>query len=86
MKTITFTKDALVTGENALDYLGTLKCKKAVIITGGHSMKKTGVLDKVTKILNQAGAEVAIYSGIGKNPTTHMVLDGLEFVRKENPD
>ena len=29
MKTITFTKDALVTGENALEYLKTLKCKKA---------------------------------------------------------
>ena len=86
MKTITFTKDALVTGENALEYLKTLKCKKAVIITGGQSMKKTGVLDKVTNILNQAGADVAIYSGIGKNPTTHMVLDGLEFVRKEQPD
>ncbi len=28
MKTITFTKDALVTGENALEYLKTLKCKK----------------------------------------------------------
>ena len=54
MKTITFTKDALVTGENALEYLKTLKCKKAVIITGGQSMKKTGVLDKVTNILNQA--------------------------------
>ena len=86
MKTITFTKDALVTGENALEYLKTLKCKKAVIITGGQSMEKTGVLDKVTNILNQAGADVAIYSGIGKNPTTHMVLDGLEFVRKEQPD
>ena len=57
MKTITFTKDALVIGENALEYLKTLKCKKAVIITGGQSMKKTGVLDKVTNILNQAGAE-----------------------------
>lgn len=28
MKTITFTKDALVIGENALEYLKTLKCKK----------------------------------------------------------
>ena len=67
--------------KNALEYLKSLKCKKAVIITGGQSMKKTGVLDKVTNILNQAGADVAIYSGIGKNPTTHMVL-GLSVSRR----
>ena len=51
MKTITFTKDALVTGENALDYLGTLKCKKAVIITGGHSMKKERTLQHIWSLM-----------------------------------
>ncbi len=86
MKRITLTRDMLVTGENALEYLSEIGCKKAVIVTGGSSMKKTGVLDRATDILESAGAEVAIYSGIGKNPTTKMVLDGLAFLNKEKPD
>lgn len=77
MKKINLTRDILVTGENALEYLGEIDTKKAVIITGGSSMKRTGVLDRVTKILEKTGANVSIYSGVGKNPTTAMVLDGL---------
>lgn len=86
MKKLTLTRDMLVTGENALDYLKEIGSTKAVIVTGGQSMKKTGVLDKVTGLLESTGTEVAIYAGIGKNPTTKMVLDGLAFVRKEHPD
>lgn len=86
VKRIILTRDMLVTGENALDYLAEVKCKRVVIITGGQSMKKTGVLDKVTSILKGIGAEVAVYSGIGKNPTTKMVLDGLEYIREQKPD
>ena len=86
MKCLTLTRDALVTGENALSYLKDIQTSNAVIITGGQSMEKTGVLKKATKYLEQQGAKVSIFSGIGKNPTTKMVLDGLEFVRKEQPD
>lgn len=86
MKKLTLTRDMLVTGENALDYLAEVKCKKAVIITGGQSMKRTGILAKVTRILEEKDAEVAIYSGVGKNPTTNMVLEGVEYVKEQNPD
>ena len=86
MKKLYLTRDILVTGENALEYLREIDTKKAVIITGGSSMKRTGVLDRVTGILEEAGASVAIYSGVGKNPTTKMVLDGLAFVREQKPD
>lgn len=86
VKKLTLTRDMLVTGENALDYLAEIKCKKAVIITGGQSMKRTGILAKVTRILEEKDAEVAIYSGVGKNPTTNMVLEGVEYVKEQNPD
>ncbi|HOO27778.1 MAG TPA: iron-containing alcohol dehydrogenase [Lachnospiraceae bacterium] len=86
MKKLTLTRDMLVTGENSLDYLAEIKCKKAVIITGGQSMKKTGVLDKVTAIMEGNSVEVSIYSGVGKNPTTKMVLDGLDYVKQKQPD
>lgn len=86
MKKLTLTRDMLVTGENSLEYLKEIHTKKAVIVTGGTSMKRTGVLDKVTMLLESVGATVSVYSGIGKNPTTKMVLNGLEFVRAEQPD
>ncbi len=75
-----------MTGENALEYLKEIDTKKAVIITGGSSMKRTGVLDRVTELLEETGASVSVYSGVGKNPTTAMVLDGLHFVRDQEPD
>lgn len=86
MKQITLTRDMLVTGENALDYLGTIEYKKAVIVTGGQSMIKTGVIDKVKGIMKKNGGEVAVFSGIAKNPTTTQVLEGLDFLNKEQPD
>lgn len=86
MKKINLTRDILVTGENALEYLKEIDTKKAVIITGGSSMKRTGVLDRVTELLEETGASVSVYSGVGKNPTTAMVLDGLRFVRDQEPD
>lgn len=86
MKEITLTRDVLVTGEHALDYLEKVHCKKAVIVTGGQSMIKTGVIDRASALLKQGGAEVAVYSGISKNPTTSQVLDGLQFLKKEQPD
>lgn len=86
MKKLTLTRDMLVTGEGALEYLKEIPIRKAVVVTGGSSMKKTGVLDRVTKCITAGGGSVSIYSGIGKNPTTQMVLDGLAFIKKENPD
>lgn len=86
MKKMNLTRDILVTGENALEYLKEIDTKRAVIITGGSSMKRTGVLDRVTGLLEGIGASVAIYSGVGKNPTTKMVLSGLAFVREQKPD
>ena len=51
MKQVTLTRDMLVTGEGALEYLGTIDYKKAVIVTGGSSMIRTGVIDKVKSIM-----------------------------------
>lgn len=86
MNKVVFTGDVLVTGDRALEYLGTILYKKAVIVTGGSSMKKTGVLDHIKKIMERDQNEVVVYSGISKNPNKAQVLAGTEFLRQEKPD
>ncbi|MGI6077206.1 MAG: iron-containing alcohol dehydrogenase [Fastidiosipilaceae bacterium] len=76
----------LVTGEDALSVLGTLQGKKAVITTGSSSMKKQGFLDQVTELLEGAGMEVAVFSGIESDPTVQTVAKGAKFLQDEEPD
>lgn len=49
-------------GLGTLSKLTELKGKKAVIITGGNSMVKTGVAEKVKQYLLQAGIESALFT------------------------
>ncbi|MGN0317712.1 MAG: iron-containing alcohol dehydrogenase [Lachnospira sp.] len=86
MKQLTLTRDMLVTGADSLEYLATIDYTRAVIVTGGQSMFATGVIDKIIKIMEKDGCSVSVYSGISKNPTTKQVMDGLDFIKKAQPD
>ena len=44
----------IIYGENALDHLSQLKGHKAMLVTGGSSMKRLGFLDQAEKLLQQA--------------------------------
>lgn len=86
MKKMVFTKTALITGRDALDYLRNIEYKKAVIVTGGQSMVRTGVIDRVKAIMYREACEIVLFSGISKNPTTGQVEEGVAFFHKEKPD
>lgn len=86
MKQVTLTRDMLVTGDGALGYLADVDFKKAVIVTGGSSMMRTGVIDKIKGLMEKDGRTVSVFSGIEKNPTTSQVMAGLSFIREEKPD
>ncbi len=86
MNKTVFTKTALVTGTDALYYLQKIKYRKAVIVTGGQSMMKTGVIERVKSLMAKEGCEITVFSGISKNPTTVRILEGAEFLKKERPD
>ncbi len=60
--------------------------KKALIITGKSSTKKTGILDKVIKLLKDSGVESVVYSSITPNPKTDEVDEAANLGRKENCD
>ncbi|WAG40994.1 iron-containing alcohol dehydrogenase [Clostridium estertheticum] len=73
-------------GENSLEVLKTIKGKKAVIVTGGSSMKKFGFLDKVEAYLNEAGIEVKHITGVEPDPSVDTVMSGAAVMREFEPD
>ncbi|MFP3043597.1 iron-containing alcohol dehydrogenase [Treponema primitia] len=85
MSRFTLPRD-LYHGKGALEALKTLKGKKAIVVTGGGSMKKFGFLDKTVAYLKEAGMEVSLYEGVEPDPSVETVMKGAEAMRKFNPD
>ena len=57
-------------GSGAIDELKNLKgYKKAMILTGGSSMKRGGFLQKVEDILHEIGVETQLFEGIEPDPS-----------------
>lgn len=74
-------------GPHAMEELRNLKgYRKAFIVTGGHSMRRTGFLQKLDEILKQAGLETLIYDGVEPDPSIERVYDGAQRMREFQPD
>ena len=86
MKVLRLNCSALVTGRNSIEYLREVEFNRALVITGGQSMFKSGVIKKVKEYLNKPQKEVEVYSGIGKNPTTDEIKEGLKVINEFKPD
>ncbi len=76
----------IVFGENALKYLSTLEGKKAMLVTGGSSMKKFGFLEKAKEQLEKANMKVEIFDGVEANPSVKTVEKGAEAMTSFQPD
>ena len=77
-----FGKDALQNLPAELAKYG----KKVVLVYGGGSIKKNGIYDAVTKILAEAGKDVAEIAGVMSNPTIHKLREGIAIARKHGAD
>ena len=74
-------------GPGAMSELSSLKgYRKAFIVTGGHSMKRTGFLQKLEDILKAAGLETRLYEGVEPDPSIERVYDGAKAMREFQPD
>ncbi|MDR0822269.1 MAG: iron-containing alcohol dehydrogenase [Endomicrobium sp.] len=73
-------------GRGTLAELKNLKGKKAIVVSGGSSMKKGGFLDKVDEYLKSAGFEVAHFDGVTADPTVDCVMAGAKAMQEFNPD
>ncbi len=60
--------------------------KKAMIVTGSSSMRKTGVLDKVIKDLNANGVATAVSDRIESNPRAGTIDEAAKLARQEKVD
>lgn len=70
------------TGELTARYGG----KKALLMYGGGSAERSGLLDRVRRSLREAGVEFIESGGIRPNPTDDRVYEGIRTVRAEGVD
>lgn len=76
----------IVFGEDALNYLSELEGKKAMLVTGGNSMKKFGFLEQAKEQLEKANMEVEIFDGVEANPSVETVNKGAKAMIHFEPD
>ncbi len=79
----------IIFGSGSLNQLGSEARKlgrKAMLVTGSKSMRRTGVLDRVVKDLEANGVEAIIFDKVEPNPRTSTVDNGARIVRSEEFD
>jgi len=60
--------------------------KKALIVTGKSSTKKSGLLDKTKNLLEEAKVEYEIFDKVEQNPLTTTVYEGVEVIKETGCD
>lgn len=73
-------------GKGSIEALKELKGKKAIVVTGGGSMKRFGFLDRVTENLKAAGMEVRLFEGVEPDPSVETVMKGANAMQEFGPD
>lgn len=73
-----FGKDAEMQTGAQLSVLG---CRHVLIVYGGGSVCRSGLLDRVIASLDQAGIKHTLYGGIQPNPTDTEVYKGIDMCR-----
>ena len=60
--------------------------RRALLVTGRSAMKETGVGERVTKLLADAGVAVVPFTGVESDPRAHTVDRGAAVARAEKCD
>lgn len=61
-------------------------CRKVLVVYGGGSARRSGLLGRVEESLTAAGVEFVEMGGVQPNPTDPLVREGIEIVRREGVD
>ena len=85
-----YTPTRVVFGKDAEAQTGALVraqgCKKVLVHYGRGSVKRNGVLDKITASLKAAGVDYVELGGVVPNPRLSKVYEGIALCRKEGVD
>lgn len=73
-------------GEGARHEVKNLAGKRAIIVSGGSSMRRGGFLDDVENDLKSAGFEVAHIEGVESDPSVETVMKGAAQMSEFQPD
>ena len=73
-------------GEGARHEVKNLKGERAMIVTGGGSMRRGGFLQDVEADLKEAGFEVQIFEGVESDPSVETVMKGAKAMEDFQPD
>ena len=73
-------------GRGCIEVLKGLEGKKAFIVIGGSSVKKSGLLDKVEAYLKEAGLEIYLFEGVENDPSVETVQKGAKAMEDFGPD
>jgi len=61
-------------------------CRKVLVVAGGGSARRSGLLDRVETSLKNAGVEWVSLTGVKPNPTDDRVYEGIDLCRREGVD
>lgn len=73
-------------GEGARHEVKNFKGSKAMIVSGGGSMRRGGFLQDVEADLKEAGFEVAFFEGVESDPSVETVMKGAAAMAEFGPD
>lgn len=73
-------------GLGSLSELKNITGKKAIIVTGGKSVKENGTLAKVEAILDSINIEHTVFSGVEPDPSINTVRKGAAAFEAFSPD
>ncbi|WP_026971443.1 iron-containing alcohol dehydrogenase [Aliagarivorans marinus] len=78
--------ESIYFGEDALSALKGLQGSKALIVTGGQSMKRFGFIEQTQSLLKEGGIDSQVFDGVEPNPSVDTVLKGAQAMRDFQPD
>lgn len=79
----------LVFGRGSVAKIGNIAVdygKKALIVTGHSSTKKSGLLDRIIRYLEKSGIESVVFDKVKQNPLTTTAEEAADLAKTENCD
>lgn len=78
--------EQIMFGQGTLDHLKTIKGKKAAIVTGGNSIRRSGYLDKIINLLAEIDMESIVIDNVEPDPSFKTVYAGAQKMLEYGPD